>query len=375
MNFGIPKEVRELENRVGITPAGVHALVEAGHTLYVERGAGVGAGFSDENYRAMGATIVYSAEEAYGRADVVAKVTRLTAAEHALLRHGQTILSFTHLAVASPDLLAALRERAITAIAYEMIQTDEGGLPVLQTSSEVAGRLAPIIAGELLASTRGGRGILLSGVPGVPPAAVVILGAGVVGLNATRAFLGLGAQVTVLDRNPAKLQHLDEMFGGQVTTLYATPYNIRRVVGFADVLVGAVLATGQRAPILVTRDMVKTMRPRAVIMDFSIDQGGCVETSRPTTHRSPTFVEEGVIHYCVPTILSLVARTASHALLNAALPYLYNIATFGVDEAIRRDAALARGVNVWHGQVVNPQIAEALGIAVEAAGWTTPTEK
>ena len=365
MNYGVPKEVRDLENRVGLTPAGVHTLVEAGHTVYVQGGLGEGAGFTDENYRAVGATVVYSAEEAYGRADVVAKVTRLTAAEHKLLRQGQTILSFTHLAVASHDLLDALRAHEITAIAYEMIQADDGSLPVLQSSSEVAGRLAPVIAGELLASTRGGRGILLSGVPGVPPAAIVILGAGILGKSATRAFLGLGAQVTVLDRDPAKLQQIDETFEGRVTTLFATAYNVKRVVDFADVVVGAVLVPGQRAPVIITREMVKRMRPRSLILDFAIDQGGCVETSRPTTHRDPTFVAEGVIHYCVPTILARVARTASHAMLNAALPYLYNIGLHGVDRAIQQDASLARGVNVWHGKLVNEQIAHSLGVPVE----------
>lgn len=365
MNFGVPKEVREMEYRVGITPAGVHALVDAGHKVYVERNAGVGAGFTDEHYRAQGADIVYSAEEVYGRADVVAKVTRLTSQEHALLRQDQTVLSFTHLAVASPDLLETLRAKSITQIAYEMIEARDGSRPVLLTSSQVAGRLAPIIAGELLASTRGGRGILLCGVTGVPPAAVVIIGAGTLGENAASTFAGLGAQVTVLDKSYEKLQRIEDMLRGQVTTLFATHYNINRVIEFADVLIGAVLVPGQRAPILVTREMVKRMRPRAVILDLSIDQGGCVETSRPTTHRNPTFVEEGVIHYCVPTILSRVARTASHALLNASLPFLYEISQYGVDETIRRNPAFKRGVNTWHGKLVNAQIADALGLPTE----------
>lgn len=365
MNFGVPKEVRDLEYRVGLTPAGVHALVEARHKVYVESNAGLGAGFSDDNYRAFGAEIVYSAEEVYGRADVVAKVTRLAAEEHELVRIGQAVLSFMHLAVASPDLLQALRAQSITAIAYEMIQTRDGAHPVLFSASQVAGRIAPIIAGELLASTRGGRGILLSGVPGVPPAAVVVIGAGVLGESAAHAFFGLGAQVTVLDRDARKLQRIDEMFGGRVTTLFATAYNLKRVLEFADVVVGAVLVSGQRAPILVTREMIKRMRPRSVIIDCSIDQGGCFETSRPTTHRNPTFIEDGVIHYCVPTILSRVARTASHALLNASLPYLYEIGEFGVDEAIRRNPALKRGVNTWQGKLVNPQVADALGLSTE----------
>ncbi|MBI5305805.1 MAG: alanine dehydrogenase [Chloroflexi bacterium] len=365
MNFGIPKEVRELENRVGLTPAGVHALIEEGHTVFVERGAGASAGFTEENYRNVGATVVYSAEEAYGRAEVVAKVTRLASNEYKYLRPGQTILSFTHLAVASRDLLDALRDNAMTAIAYEMIQNADGSLPVLLPSSEIAGRLAPMVASEALSSTRGGRGILLSGVPGVPPAAVVILGAGVIGMNAARAFLGLGAQVTLLDRDFAKLQRLDEMFDGRVTTLVATAYNLNRVIEFADVLVGAVLVPGQRAPMLVTREMVKRMRARAVIIDFSIDQGGCVETSRPTTHRDPTFVAEGVIHYCVPNVLARVARSASHAIVNVSVPFLREIGALGVEGAIRANDALARGVNVWQGKLVNAQVAQALGVEAE----------
>lgn len=365
MNFGVPKEIRDLENRVGLTPAGVYALVEAGHTVYVETRAGNGAGFVDDNFTATGARIAYSADEVYGRADVVAKVTRLTSQEHALLRDGQTVLSFMHLAVASPDLLEALRKKSITAIAYEMIQAKDGSHPVLLTSSQVAGRVAPGIASEMLSSTRGGRGILLSGVPGVPSAAVVILGGGVVSENAARAFRGLGAQVTVLDRAPEKLQRIDEMFSGCVTTLFATPFNIQRAVEYADVLVGAVLVPGQRSPVLVTRSMVKRMRPRSVIIDFSIDQGGCVETSRPTTHRNPTYVDEGVIHYCVPNILSRVARTASHALLNASLPFLYEIGKSGVDQAIRNHPPLRRGVNTWHGKLVNPQVADALSLPME----------
>jgi alanine dehydrogenase len=367
MNFGVPKEVRELENRVGLTPAGVHALAQAGHAVYVECGAGMGAGFSDENYRNVGATIVYAAEEAFGRADVVAKVTRLTSAEYKFLRVDQTILAFTHLAVASRDLLDALRAHAITMIAYEMIQSDDGALPVLLPSSEIAGRIAPMIASEALSSTRGGRGILLSGVPGVPPAAVVIVGAGVIGMNAARAFLGLGAQVAVLDRDFAKLQRLDEMFPGRITTLIATAYNLNRFVEFADVLVGAVLVPGQRAPVLITREMVKRMRARAVIIDFSIDQGGCVETSRPTTHRDPTFIAEGVVHFCVPNLLARVARTASHAITNAALPFLLDIGASGADSAIRANNALARGVNVWHGKLINVEVAHALGVDVEGA--------
>ncbi|MGD2049051.1 MAG: alanine dehydrogenase, partial [Chloroflexota bacterium] len=293
MEIGVPKEIRDLEMRVGITPAGVLALVQAGHTVYVERSAGAGAGFSDEHYRRAGAHIVYTAAEAYGRADLVAKVTRPTAQEHRFFRHGQTICSFLHLPVSSPDLIEALIEREITAVAYETMQDDDGLLPVVVPMSEIAGRLSPIIAGRLLMNNKGGRGILLSGIPGVPPAAIVILGGGVLGFNAARAFLGLGAQVTVLDRDIRKLQHLDDAFSGRVTTMISIEYNLNRAIAFADVLVGCVLVPGQRAPVLVSREMVRQMRPGSVIIDFSIDQGGCVATSRPTTLRDQTYADEG----------------------------------------------------------------------------------
>ncbi|HXF83444.1 MAG TPA: alanine dehydrogenase [bacterium] len=351
MDFGVPREVRPGEHRVGLSAPGVDALVRGGHRVLVERGAGAAAGFSDDEYRQAGALVVYSAEEVWRRAAVVVKVSRPTADEHAFFA-GQTLLAFLHLSVASPDLREALRRARVTAIAAEMIQTEDGAFPVLQPTSEVAGRLAPVIAGGLLEThvpglpdpDQMGRGILLSGIPGVPPANVVILGAGVVGSNAARAFLGAGAQVTVLDKDPARLRRLDAACAGRVVTMLATPYHIAKAVAFADVLIGAVYVVGQRAPVLVTREMVRTMRPRAVIIDFSIDQGGCVETSRPTTHRDPVFIAEGVIHYCVPNVPARVARTASHAWSNAVLPYLLLIGERGVEDALLRCAALAAAV-------------------------------
>jgi alanine dehydrogenase len=356
MEFGVPSEVRTREYRVGLTPAGVDTLAKAGHTVYVEQGAGAAAGFDDEEYRVVGARLVYSAEEVWRRAQVVVKVTRPTADEH-LYFQGQTVFSFLHLAVASPDLLNALRERRMTAIAYEMIEDDDGTFPVLHPTSEVAGRLAAIIAGSLLETMScrtaddrpGGRGILLGGIPGVPPANVVILGAGIVGRNAARAFLGMGAQVTVLDSDIRKLQQVDEWLAGRAVTLPAAPFNIARAAAFADVLVGAVYVAGHRAPVLVSRDVVRSMRPRAVIVDFSIDQGGCVETSRPTTHRDPIFVAEGVIHYCVPNVPARVARTGSYALTNAIAPYLLDLGRLGLDAALQVQRALHRGLTVYRG--------------------------
>ncbi|HSG16145.1 MAG TPA: alanine dehydrogenase [Anaerolineae bacterium] len=365
MNFGVPKEIRDLEMRVGLSPAGVLTLTQAGHTVFIEKGAGVGAGFSDEHYRRSGAQIVYAAAEAYGRAEVVAKVARPTAAEHRLFRHGQTLFSFLHLSVSSPDLLEALAVNEITAVAYETIQEEDGVLPVLIPMSEIAGRLAPIIAGQLIMNIHGGRGTLLSGLPGVPPAAVVILGAGVLGVNATRAFLGLGAQVTVLDRDIQALQKLDDVFGGQVTTMISNEFNLQRAAEFADVLMGCVLVPGQRAPILVSREMVRRMRPRSVIIDYSIDQGGCVETSRPTTLRDQTYLEEGVIHFCVPNMTAAVARTTSYAITNAALPYLLAIGQYGLLSQHRHMAALSLGMNLYKGKLSNAAVASALGRDME----------
>lgn len=369
--FGVPREVRDLEMRVGLTPPNVLALVEAGHSVYIERDAGVGAGFSDENYRSAGAKIVYSAAEAYGRADIVVKIARPTEEEYRYFRAGQVILSFLHLQVASPDLLQALREHNITAVAYEMLAKPDGRHPILLTASEVAGRLAPHVAADLLRSNqffsgaRSGLGILLSGLPGVPPAAVVIVGGGILGLNAARAFVGAGAEVVVLDKSVQKLRQFDQEFGGRVTTMFSNEYNLKRVVKFADVLVGAVFVHGQRAPVLVTREMVRSMRPGSVIIDFSIDQGGCVETSRPTTLRDPAFVAEGVIHHCVPNLTASIARTTSYAVSNAVLPYLLNIAEKGLLGAIKADPALVQGINLYQGSLVHPVVAAALGQNVE----------
>lgn len=366
--FGVPREVRDLEMRVGLTPGGVLALEQAGHTVYVEHDAGQRAGFSDEAYRKAGAQIVYSAAEAYGRAEIVVKIARPTAAEHQLFRPGQSILSFLHLAVASGDLLQALQEKQITAIAYEMLEKPDGRRPVLITASEVAGWLAPTVAAQMLRSDhffaggRHGLGVLLSGLPGVPAATVVIVGAGVLGQNATRAFVGAGAEVIVLDQRHVHLRKIHEEFGGRVTTMFSSEYNLKRAVQFADVLVGAVYVAGERAPVLVTREMVRSMRPGAVIIDFSIDQGGCVETSRPTTLRDPAYVVEDVVHYCVPNLTAVTARTTSHAVTNATIPYLLAIGGKGLLDAIREDPALSKGVNVYQGKLAHAGVAAALGL-------------
>ena len=365
MDFGVPKEIRARERRVGLTPSGVLSLVRHGHVVYVETNAGAGAGFGDAEYRDAGAKIVYSAAEAYGRADVVVKVSRPTAAEHSLFRTGQTIFSFLYLPVASPDLLQACRERTITAVAFEMIQEADGSLPVLLPTSELTGRLAPIIAGRLLMTDRGGRGVLLSGIPGVPPAAVVIIGGGVLGVNAARAFLGLRAEVTILDRDLQRLQIVDDMLDGRVTTMLSNHHNIQRAVAWADVLVTAIQTPGQRAPIIVTRDMVRRMRRGSVIMDFSINHGGCVETSRPSTLVDPVYEVDGVLHYCVPNVAANVARTGSYALNNAALPYLRAIGEHGMDAMVTRSPALVQGINIYQGKLVHPAVAADLGLPLD----------
>lgn len=356
--IGIPKEVRDLERRVGLTPAGVLAMKQAGHTIYVQANAGAGAGFSDEAYRQAGAQIVYSAGEVYGRADIVAKVTRPCADEHPLFRPGQTLFSFLHLSVASPDLRQALESHEITAVAYEMIEEPDGNRPVLRPASEVAGRMAPLIAGQLLSSYQAGLdgdglGILLSGLAGVPPATVVIVGAGVLGRNAARACMGMGAEVTVLDQSMNALRIIDNRFDGRVTTMFANEYNLKRTTAFADVLIGAVSLPGQRAPIIISRDMVRSMRKGSVIMDFSIDQGGCVEGIRPTTLRDPAYMAEGVIHYAVPNMTAVYARTTSHAITNSALPYLLAAADHGLPAAFASVPALAKGVNLLQGKMTS----------------------
>lgn len=361
MIFGVPKEVRDLERRVGLTPAGVLGLVQAGHDVLLEKEAGAGSGFDDESYRHAGAQIVYTAAEIYGRADIITKVARPAASEHKLFSQGQIIFSFLHLSVSSPDLLQVLTEREITAVAYEMMQDDDGVLPVLVPMSEIAGRLCPVIAGDLLMSTSGGRGTLLGGIPGVPAAAVVILGAGVLGINAARAFAGVGAQVTVLDKDVRRLQAVDELFQGQVTTMISNAFNLQRAAEFADVFVGCLLVPGRRAPVLVTRQMVRGMRSGAVIIDFSIDQGGCVETSRPTTLRDPTYIDEGVIHFCVPNYTSAVARTTSYAIANAALPFLLAVGERGILGAHEQFPAVTQGINIYQGKLAHPTLAAALG--------------
>ncbi len=353
MIIGIPKERSALkgieEKRVSLSPAGVREVTAWGAEVVVTSGAGVGAGFMDEEYRAAGARIVYSNEEAIRRADLVLKVQRPIPEEWAFFQERSALMAFLHLAVAPKEFLRALVEKRLTAIGFEIVQEPDGALPILRSSSEIAGKMAVQIAGRLLESTSGGRGILLGGIPGIPPADVVILGGGTLGYYAARSFLGIGASVYILDKDMKRLMELDRLFEGRVVTALATASNIEKFVAFADVLIGAVLVPGQRAPILVTTEMVQRMRPGSLIMDFSIDQGGCVETSTLTPSEEFLFTSYGVTHFCAPNVPAMVARTSTHALTNAALPYLREIVHHGLLGALKRDAALRRGLYAFDG--------------------------
>ncbi|MEW5982175.1 MAG: alanine dehydrogenase, partial [Acidobacteriota bacterium] len=339
-------------------------LASAGHTCFVEKGAGLGAGFADVEYERAGARIVYTGEEAYGRADLVLKVSTPTAGESEWFREGSTIMGFMHLTARRRERVDNLLSRKVTAIAYETIQSHDGALPVLAALSHLAGFMVPQVVGSLLQSDRGGKGILLSGTPGVPPAEVAILGAGTFGTAAARALLGLGASVYVLDQDLARLQALDDRLGAgrHMVLMVAHDHNVRKVAAFADVLIGAVHVPGAKSPVVLSREVVRSMRPRSIIMDIAIDQGGCVETSRPTTHRDPIFIEENVIHYCVPNMTSVVARSATYTLRNAAWPFISAVADHGLEAALEQLPALKAGVATHRGQVVNPVLAAHLGV-------------
>jgi alanine dehydrogenase len=360
MIVGVPKEIKTAEHRVALVPAGVESLVSDGHSVLVEQGAGMGSGFADETYRAAGGTVVPKAADVWAKAEMVVKVKEPIEREWPCLRQGQVVFTYFHFAASEP-LTRAVITSGIVAIAYETVQLASGELPLLTPMSEVAGRLSVQEGAFYLGRAHGGRGILLSGVPGVPPGNVVVLGAGTAGLNAARTAVGLGADVSVLDVNPDRLRHADDIFRGQVVTLMSNSFNIAQVLRRADLLIGAVLVAGARAPRLVTKDMVATMKEGSVIVDISVDQGGCVETIHPTTLLDPVYVVSGVVHYGVANMPALVPRTSTFALTNATLPYVIELATRGVATAVRANPALAQGVNIWRGQVVHPAVAEALG--------------
>ncbi|MFQ6081373.1 MAG: alanine dehydrogenase [Candidatus Bathyarchaeia archaeon] len=366
MIIGIPKEIKIGENRVGATPAGVDMLVKAGHRVLVEKGAGQGSGFGDEEYRDAGAELVPTPADVW-KAEMIMKIKEPIKPEFKFFRAG--LLLFTYLHLANPELgelTRTLMDEKVTAIAYETVQLPDGTLPLLEPMSEVAGKMAMQVAAHYLEKTHGGRGVLIGGVPGVSPCNVVVIGAGAVGWNAALVALGMGANVTVINRGIKRLRRLAETLGtvhtGNLTTIALSPRNVAEALKDADVVIGAVLTPGARAPILVTREMIRNMKPGSVIVDVDIDQGGIFETARPTTHEEPVYTEEGVIHYCVTNMPGAVPRTSTIALTNVTLPYALELANLGFVQAVKRDAALARGVNVYAGYVTHQGVAKAHGL-------------
>ncbi len=362
MRIGIPKENIFEEKRIALAPAGVDSLIRAGHTVYIQSGAGEGSSLNDNDFAQIGANIVYSPEEVYMRSELIVKVSPLTDSETDLLQPNQTLFSFLHLAVGQKTTIEKLLSKKVTAIGYELIE-NESGLPVLHSMSEIAGQLSIQTAEKYLESyPKGGRGILLGGITGVAPAAVVILGAGVVGTTAARAALGRGAQVIVIDKDLNRLRKIDSTFRQKITTVMANPYTISRGVKYADVLIGAVLIKGEKTPHLVSEEMVKTMKKGAVIIDVSIDQGGCIETSHVTSISDPVYYMYDVIHYCVPNMPALVARTSSYGLNNAALGFIQSIADKGADNALLNDPGFSKGVCTYKGYCSNESIANIFNL-------------
>lgn len=361
MMIGVPKEIKDHEYRVSVTPEGVRTLVQAGQEVVVETSAGVGSGYPDEEYRQSGAQIAASKEQLFRQASIIVKVKEPQLSECPLFRPGQILFTYLHLA-SLPELTKALLEAKVTAIAYETIEAKDGTLPMLKPMSEIAGRMSVQVGARYLEKTQGGRGLLLAGVPGVEPAKVVVLGAGVVGSAATRIAVGMGAQVTVINLDIERLRHLDDVYQGRIVTRASTQAAIEESVVGADLLIGAVLVPGARTPKLVSRALVAKMKPGSVIVDVAVDQGGCIETTRPTTHSDPVYMVDGVLHYCVANMPGIVPRTSTHALSNVTLPYLLKLASSGVDAAVRADAGLAKGVNLFQGKVTCRGVADAHGL-------------
>lgn len=361
MIIGVPKEVKDHEYRVSLTPDGAQTLCHAGHTVLVEPSAGVGSGFADDDYRNVGAVIAKSKDELFQQADLIVKVKEPQLSECRFFRPGQTLFTYLHLA-SLPELTKALLETRVTAIAYETTEGKDGSLPMLKPMSEIAGRMAVQVGARYLEKTQGGWGVLLAGVPGVAPARVVVLGAGVVGSAATGIAVGMGAQVTVINLDIERLRYLDDLYRGRIVTLAASSQAIEQAVVEADLVIGAILVRGARAPKVVSRAVVARMRPGAVVVDVCVDQGGCFETTRPTTHSDPTYVVDGVVHYCVANMPGIVPRTSTLALTNATLPFIVRLASEGVERALRSDAGLAKGVNLLGGKVTCKGVAEAHGL-------------
>jgi alanine dehydrogenase len=358
MIIGVPKEIKDNEARVGVTPAGVKALTEAGHTVLVETQAGAQSGFPDAEYQDAGAELVGEAGHVWGKSDTVVKVKEPVEKEYVYFREGLVLFTYLHLAPVL-DLTNKLLESKVIGIAYETVRDRQGTLPLLTPMSEVAGRMSVQVGANYLEKERGGRGILLGGVPGVPPAHVCIVGGGVVGTNAAKVALGFGAKVTLVDVNLNRLRELDDIFGGRLSTLASNSYNLAQATKEADLVIGGVLIPGATAPKIVTKAMVAQMKKGAVIVDVAIDQGGCVETARPTSHSNPSYQVDGVVHYCVTNMPGAVPHTSTLALTNSTFPYLLRIANLGAQEALRKDAGLAEGLNTWLGKLTYRGVAES----------------
>jgi len=366
MIIGVPKEIKNNENRVALTPAGVSALVKSGHEVVVEINAGLGSGITNEEYTKAGATMLDKAAEVFAKADTIVKVKEPLKEEYDLFKEGQTLYTYLHLA-ANLELTEALMKRKVTGIAYETVQLEDRSLPLLHPMSEVAGRMSTQVGASLLQKYNGGMGVLLGGVPGVPPANVVIVGGGVVGINAAKMAVGLGARVTMLDISAKRLGYLDDIFQGRVETLYSNEFNIASSTRKADLLIGAVLIPGAKAPHLVTEEMVKKMKPGAVVVDVAIDQGGSIATiDRVTTHDNPCYEKYGVIHYSVANMPGAVPRTSTYALTGVTLKYLLDIANKGPVEAMKQDKALLLGLNTYEGFCTYKPVADDLGVAYKA---------
>ncbi|ADW67952.1 alanine dehydrogenase [Granulicella tundricola] len=363
MTIGVPKEVKDHESRVGVTPAGVKALAEAGHKILVETNAGALSAFTDDEYQSAGAEIVGSAYDVWRLADMVVKVKEPVESEYRNFREGLVLFTYLHLAPLTA-LTDALLEKKVTGIAYETVRDRTGGLPLLTPMSEVAGRMSVQVGATYLEKEHGGRGVLLGGVPGTPPGNVCIIGGGIVGTNAAKIALGMGAHVTIVDMNLNRLRELDDIFAGRLHTLASNSYNIERAVCAADLVIGGVLIPGAAAPKIVTRAMVSKMKKGAVIVDVAIDQGGCIETARPTTHTDPSFVVDGVVHYCVTNMPAAVPYTSTLALTNATFPYVMKLAKMGAQAAIKEDAGIAEGVNTYNGSLTYGAVATA-----QNRGW------
>ncbi len=359
MEIGVPKEIKNMEKRVALTPAGVEAFIAKGHTVYIEKEAGIGSGLSDKAFERAGAVILPDADSVWYEAEMIVKVKEPLGHEFEIMRPGQILFTYLHLA-ADRELTLKLLEKKVVGIAYETIQREDGSLPLLAPMSEVAGRLAVQMGCYCLESKNGGRGMLLSGVPGVPPAQVTIIGGGISGLNAAHLAVGMGARVTILDIDIDRLRYLEDIFHSRIVTMMSNPANIAESIAGADLIIGSVLIPGARAPKLISREMLSSMKTGAAFVDIAIDQGGCAESSRPTTHDKPIFEENGVVHYCVTNMPGAVPVTSTYALTNATLPFALELAEKGCEKAIEENIPLAKGLNVFQGQLMNDKVADSL---------------